>query len=327
MLTCSYSLGRWNGFAYAPQLYPTRSMLSLHFHLSHADNEDFTAAGVEFDDDPFTVTGRVGSEAHSRLEVEWTVKYPGSYEVYYFGHLTDEFTIMGSCGVSVYDLDWQFVLKKIPAEYMTYRPSPYTLGYSSPEQSPYAYSRGMGTKGDSIAHSISDADVEHTSVKAGETDAAALADARSIDDRMPIDVDFTENTASGLDGLANGVSVRADAAASADGQSIPDVGADVPTNRLGAPHPKYRALWKYAISTILHDVRGKWWTWSYFAARRNARRNFLDAHYVGLNGLLLHASPDHIFRASQVRLACTAADAQFYESLVVFMSNTRPFSQ
>ncbi|KAI1785573.1 hypothetical protein LXA43DRAFT_899499 [Ganoderma leucocontextum] len=215
-------LGRWNGFAYTPLVYPTRSMLSFRFHLSHADNEDFTAEGVEFDGDSYTVRGHVARETGGMPQVEWTVKYPGGYDVRYFGSLTDEFTIMGCRSISEYDMDWQFVLKKIPAEYMIYRPSPYTLNLPTP----------------------------------------------------------------------------------------------------------YRELWRYAISATLHDVRRKWWTWTYFAARRDARKNFLNTHYIGLNGFFPPNEPEpvHTYQANQARLACTAADAQFYESLAVYLSNTRPSS-
>ena len=122
--------------------------------------------------------------------------------------------------------------------------------------------------------------------------------------------------------------VDANIAASADGQSVPDTHADVPTYQWSGgseSNSKYLALWRYAISAVLHGVQRKRWTWSYFAARRDTRKDFLDAHYVGLNGFFPREH-DRNARASQVRLACTAADAQFYEFLAIHLSSARPDS-
>ena len=316
-------------------------MLSFRFHLSPADNddEDFAADGVDFDGSPFTVTGRVSPVVHRGvqvLEVEWTVKYTGSDDVCYFGRLVDEFTIMGSRGVSVYDIDWSFVLKRVPAEYMLYRPSPYVLGHaplSEVSLSPYSNPASMSTREGSMTPSILNVDIGETRADADEvagtgdpeTTAAAHLTDGGVGPAICASQEMSSDSASNSDIVPV---VDASIAASADGQSVPDSHADVPTDQWSGgseSNSKYLALWRYAISAVLYDVRRKWWTWSYFAARREARKNFLNVHYAGLNGFFPH-EPDHNARASQARLACTAADAQFYESLAIHLSNTRPDS-
>jgi hypothetical protein len=48
------------------------------------------------------------------------------------------------------------------------------------------------------------------------------------------------------------------------------------------PHPKvlaeskYKSLWKFAQNAILHQVRCKMWSWSYFQGRRDNRKRYLD---------------------------------------------------
>ena len=319
-------------------------MLSFRFHLSPADNdnEDITAEGIDFDGSPFIVTGRVGAGVHGgALGVEWTVKHAGSYDVCYFGRLIDEFTIMGCHGVSMYDIDQSFVLKKIPAEYMLYRPSPHVLGHAfkspsllslwsdviPPRLSPPSVTEGSTTA--SIL--ILDVDIGKEGAEteeAGARDVETTAAARlRTDDGVGPDSCATQDVPSDSASKSDIVlAAGTDIAASADRKSIPEALADVPTDqRSRTSNPKYRALWRYAISAILHDVRHKWWTWSYFAARRKTRKNFLNLHYVGLDRFFPR-EPNHNIRASQVRLACTAADAQFYESLFIHLSNTRPDS-
>ncbi len=39
---------------------------------------------------------------------------------------------------------------------------------------------------------------------------------------------------------------------------------------------KARALWKYAIDVVLHEVRRHYWTWSYFSERRETRLRYIE---------------------------------------------------
>lgn len=110
-------------------------MLSLHFHYSTKEGEDFTACGIEFDGDPFEISGTCEQDEDGVVQVQWTISYPGDMRIYYTGTLVDEYTIMGRRSYdNPDDFDWHFVLKKIPDEYMTFRPSPLQL--QVPENKP-----------------------------------------------------------------------------------------------------------------------------------------------------------------------------------------------
>ncbi|RPD59334.1 hypothetical protein L227DRAFT_576182 [Lentinus tigrinus ALCF2SS1-6] len=126
-------LGQWYGFAYNEQLYPTRTMLSPHFHYTAERNaataEDFHGSGIEFDGDPYGISGTVVHSPDGTVFVSWTLSYSGDFKIYYSGRLVDELTIMGTRS---YDrnhavVDWAFVLKKLPAEDLPFYPSPTEL--------------------------------------------------------------------------------------------------------------------------------------------------------------------------------------------------------
>ena len=321
-------------------------MLTFHFHLSDSDNSDFTSKGVqpEFDGDPFTVTGIVKPDPDGAvLKCEWKKKYSETDIVYYFGTLVDEYTIVGWIGISIYDLDLQFVLKKIPAEYMIYRPSPHALGEPlpprppilSPDQSPTSHPTNGSSNEGSRAHSVPVIDIGETKGEVDVTDGDASPEAGGgVDTNNEATVGVAQDVISTSDETADVVvDIGSEIVASPDGHSALDVGAEsVDPNGDADPGPagtlvrsKYRALWDYAMSAILHDVRRKWWTWSYFAARRDARKNFLKEH-VGLNGIFPY-DPVHCLQVSATRLACTNRDATFYEALAFHLSNSRPYSK
>ena len=187
-------------------------MITLHFHHSTQENEDFTASGYDFDGEEFIVRGTLDSES---LEIKWTITYGADFDVYYTGRLVDEYTIVGTrASGAIENVDFSFVMKKIPAEYLIYRPSPMRLETHD--------------KGE-----------------------------------------------------------------------------------------KYRALWVYAISAIVHDVRRKWWTWSLFAARRDVRKAYieLDSRRVVPYKRLELAG----WRTGNLNL-CTSKDAFFYESLSRYLA-------
>ena len=107
-------------------------MLTFDFCPSGTDNEAFKAEGIDFSGHSFTVAGRVSPEADGVLRLEWKTLYPKGDTFYYSGTLVDEYTITGWLGRSVDFFQWQFALKKIPAEYMIYRPRPHDLGLPPP---------------------------------------------------------------------------------------------------------------------------------------------------------------------------------------------------
>ncbi|TFK81228.1 hypothetical protein K466DRAFT_558153 [Polyporus arcularius HHB13444] len=126
-------LGQWYGFAYSEQLYPTRTMLSPHFHYTvernAATTEDFHGTGIEFDGDRFDISGTVVHSPDGTVFISWTLSYVGDFNIFYTGRLVDERTILGTRS---YDLnptsqDWSFVLKKLPAEDLPFYPSPREL--------------------------------------------------------------------------------------------------------------------------------------------------------------------------------------------------------
>ncbi|KAI0823123.1 hypothetical protein BC628DRAFT_1386478 [Trametes gibbosa] len=69
------------------------------------------------------------------------------------------------------------------------------------------------------------------------------------------------------------------------------------------PESRARALWRYALNAVQHDVRRKWWTWSYFEERRRVRRLWFDIRCRELDGPL-------DFRELHQRT--TSADARVY---------------
>ncbi|KAI0716104.1 hypothetical protein C8T65DRAFT_642063 [Cerioporus squamosus] len=217
-------LGQWYGFAYSEQLYPTRTMLSPHFHYTVERNaatvEDFHGTGIEFDGDKFDISGTVVHSPDGTVFVAWTLTYVGNFKIYYSGRLVDERTIMGtrfydfdSTSGASKDQDWSFVLKKLPAEYLPFYPSPQEL---------------------------------------------------------------SEN--------------------------------------------KYRALWKYAINTTLNNIRRRWWTWSYFVQRREARKEYVELTW----DMVDRRSPDHDSRMSAIGRKCTPRDVRFYDSITVNLLHTIP---
>ncbi|KAM5542289.1 hypothetical protein V8D89_004162 [Ganoderma adspersum] len=86
--------------------------------------EDFCGSGVKFNDDNYTLSGMcLPSEGGSPMQLKWDITDPNGVAVHCNGTLVDEFTITGTW---VYGddtkSDYLFILKKIPAPYMTLRP-------------------------------------------------------------------------------------------------------------------------------------------------------------------------------------------------------------
>ena len=129
-------MGEWNGFLYESNDYPARPMLSLRFRYSGQEGEvlTITASGVEFDGDPFDVLGTCTVKGGTTItEVKWSIDYSGGLKIYYAGHLADEFTIVGTRGYGKPDeVDWTFVMKKVPADVVIFRPHPASLAASDP---------------------------------------------------------------------------------------------------------------------------------------------------------------------------------------------------
>ncbi|KAH9891323.1 hypothetical protein C8Q73DRAFT_747277 [Cubamyces lactineus] len=121
-------LGLWNGFIYSDHLYPARPMLSLRFCQSSAEDRGIMASGVDYSGDTYHASGVCGVDENCYTVVEWSIKYSGDLIIHYTGRLSDDRTIEGRRGQSKSSSDdEEFILKKIPAEYMCLRPSPAIL--------------------------------------------------------------------------------------------------------------------------------------------------------------------------------------------------------
>ncbi|TBU25683.1 hypothetical protein BD311DRAFT_780186 [Dichomitus squalens] len=122
-------LGEWNGFAYTDSRYPTRPMISLRFHHSQKDGDNFICAyGVEFDGDLYNASGTCRQSDDGTIQIEWTIHYPDDLDIHYNGVLLDEFTISGTriFGDDA-ESDWSFTLKRISAAHMTLRIARYGI--------------------------------------------------------------------------------------------------------------------------------------------------------------------------------------------------------
>ncbi|KAI0327267.1 hypothetical protein GY45DRAFT_1327868 [Cubamyces sp. BRFM 1775] len=121
-------LGLWHGFSYSDETYPTRPMLALRFHHSSKEGEDFAASGVDYDGDAYKISGTCTLDDDGAVRVKFAIVYGGNLVINYDGRLVDEYTIEGKRRYIVEDEDaGEFILKRVPAEYMTLRPSPLRL--------------------------------------------------------------------------------------------------------------------------------------------------------------------------------------------------------
>ena len=88
---------------------------------------------------------------------------------------------------------------------------------------------------------------------------------------------------------------------------------------------KYRSLWHYAISATLDDVRRRLWSWTYFAARRDVRKRYLEENFRRKRYVL--DIPDDVFNAglNRIRGLCTLKETRFYESICQYRYLTLPY--
>ncbi|KAL7285783.1 hypothetical protein ACG7TL_000892 [Trametes sanguinea] len=221
-------IGRWNGFLYEPGLYPSRPMTTLFFHAappkqaSEDTEEDselaygFTGEGADFEGSEYIVNGTCKASDEGTV-VEWCMEYDGDVTLYFKGLILDEFTLSGEQG---YDKaskgnGW-LILKKAPADYVIFRPSPFELRN---QPHPFDY-----------------------------------------------EVNFLE------------------------------------------PGQPARALWRFALSAVQHEIRRKRWAWSYFEERRRLRKLWynLRSSVGGYHG---------DWELQPLHQLTTAADARLYNSV------------
>ena len=87
-----------------------------------------------------------------------------------------------------------------------------------------------------------------------------------------------------------------------------------------------RALWSFAISFVLEDVRRRSWSWSYFRERRRVRKRYLELNirFRDYGRTLNEAESKEYLR---LRKSLTLADAMYYRSLGDFMTHVMPRHQ
>lgn len=75
------------------------------------------------------------------------------------------------------------------------------------------------------------------------------------------------------------------------------------------PEQRARGWWRYALNAVLHDVRRKRWTWSFFAERRRVRQLWFT----------MRTGPDHSNHSDhtlrEMHQLATTADARVYYGL------------
>ncbi|KAI0666294.1 hypothetical protein C8Q78DRAFT_1072526 [Trametes maxima] len=146
-------VGNWNGFLYEPGCYPTRPMTTLFFHAAPPkppstepddkpvkESYPFVCEGTDYEGSEYIVNGSCTAAEDGRVHVEWCMEYDGDEVLYFDGLILDEWTLSGR---QSYDRDRPedvfLILKKVPAEYLSFRPSPLELN-----SQPYPFADQVG---------------------------------------------------------------------------------------------------------------------------------------------------------------------------------------
>jgi hypothetical protein len=86
---------------------------------------------------------------------------------------------------------------------------------------------------------------------------------------------------------------------------------------LANPEAKISALWQFAHDAILHQVRKQMWSWSYFKARRDNRKEYLD---LAMRFHKRYWQPQELLSTKRKLFI---ADQAYLTSLVLKMSGLR----
>ena len=86
-----------------------------------------------------------------------------------------------------------------------------------------------------------------------------------------------------------------------------------------AKKDKYSALWRYAISAVLYDVRRRWWSWSYFVTRRDTRKAYLASERLRWSNNNPDLNIDD--EAARCQNAVSAKDIRFYVCLANYLDD------
>lgn len=118
-------LGEWNGFVYSRVEYPLFLMTSFVAYPSTMSIYDFEARGMHYGAS-YRLYGTCG-DVDGHIRVTFSIHYSLEFRSKYFsGYLMDNMTITGTEGWASDPSthQYRFVLKRIPATYLCFRPPP-----------------------------------------------------------------------------------------------------------------------------------------------------------------------------------------------------------
>ena len=98
----------------------------------------FKAEGTDYEGSEYIVTGTC-TASEEGIKVYWCMEYDGDVTLYFNGRILDEYTLSGNQSYSKDVPGAAFlILKKAPAEYLRFRPSPAEL-----ESQPYPFTYAL----------------------------------------------------------------------------------------------------------------------------------------------------------------------------------------
>ncbi len=127
-------LGEWNGFIYTEDTYPLAIMTSFYAHTSTEADEDFQASGF-YNAGTYKLSGKCYQDSEGNITVIFTIQFSEEADKQYFiGHLAADGNIIGTQGwdENASGHSYQFILSRLPAETICFRPSPSQFRLNKP---------------------------------------------------------------------------------------------------------------------------------------------------------------------------------------------------
>ena len=131
--------GQWNGYIYRSDEYPLLVMSTLRFQSVPDDENEIQGSGMLAYDysSAYTIKGKYSTSNGGDTEVRFTIHHKGGdYQEYFNGHLDENGSLVGyqdyTEDVSEKNHNNLFILRRVPAEVMAYRPSPAELSENKP---------------------------------------------------------------------------------------------------------------------------------------------------------------------------------------------------
>lgn len=121
-----FSLGEWNGFVYSRTEYPIFLMTSFVAYPSSTAGCEFEARGMHYGAS-YHLQGTCSQTEGQPIHINFSIHYSLEFRSKYFsGYLRDDMTITGTKGWTQDPSthQYRFILKKIPAHLICFRPRP-----------------------------------------------------------------------------------------------------------------------------------------------------------------------------------------------------------